>query len=146
MGRFRPARILWRRPGPRDLQAVDSYLESCDVDAFADRPVSQLSRGEKQRTWLAFCLAQEKRALLLNESLDASDFRARRSFFRVLAEVAAEGRMVVLATHDLGLAREFAGWVIVLDRGRVVYEELLTNCVEKSEPDSTAPDRARRGF
>ena len=54
--------------------------------------------------------------------MDALDFMTRRDFFQLLVSVAAEGRGVLLVTHDVGLAREFAGRIIVLSAGSVAYE------------------------
>ena len=121
-GRFRPDRGLWWDLTDPDREVVEKCLRRRDVDKLADRLMIHLSGGEKQRVWLSFCLAQEKPFLLLDESLDALDFRARRSFFQLLKKVIAEDRGVLLATHDLGLATEFADKIIVLDRGRAVYD------------------------
>jgi iron complex transport system ATP-binding protein len=122
LGRFRPARNLWWKLSPYDREAVEGYIRRCQVERLADRPVAQLSGGEKQRAWLAFSLAQEKEFLLLDEALDALDFVARRAFFRLLGDVVAGERGVLLTTHDLGLANEFASRIVILNAGRVTYE------------------------
>ena len=122
LGRFRPDRSLWWSIGDNDRRVIEGCLRRCQVEELADRPAEQLSGGEKQRVWLAFCLAQEKEFLLLDESLDALDFVARRSFFRLIGEVIQEGRGVLLVTHDLGLAAEFAGKIIILDHGQLIYD------------------------
>ncbi len=122
LGRFRPDRGLLGGLSSEDEEIVQHCIERCGVERFSDRPISQMSGGEKQRAWLAFCLAQEKEFLLLDEALDALDFLSRRTFFALLAEVAVEGHGVLLTTHDLGLAQEFASRIIVLNRGTVAYE------------------------
>jgi len=71
---------------------------------------------------LAFGLAQEKRFLLLDETLDGLDVFAKRSFFELLKQVASEGTGIVLTTHDLELVADYADKVIVLSSGKVVYE------------------------
>jgi len=122
LGRFRPDRGLWWSLEDRDRNVVEGCLRRCQVEELSVRPAEQLSGGEKQRVWLAFCLAQEKDFLLLDESLDALDFMARRSFFRLIGDVVQEGRGVLLVTHDLGLAAEFASKIIILDRGELAYD------------------------
>jgi len=122
LGRFRPGRRLWWGLNEGDRVALAACLGECRLEGLSARPVVQLSGGEKQRAWLAFALAQDKEFLLLDEALDALDFAARQAFFRLLSDVAAGGRGVLLATHDLGLATEFARKVIVLDGGRVAYD------------------------
>jgi iron complex transport system ATP-binding protein len=122
LGRFQPTRRLWWDLTPQDRQVVAQCLRRCQVDGAAERPVAQLSGGEKQRAWLAFALAQEKEFLLLDEALDALDLVARRTFFQLLVSIASEGRGVLLTTHDLGLASEYASRIIVLDGGRMTYD------------------------
>ena len=122
LGRFRPDGGLWWRLDEEDRNVVAACLSRCGIEGLATRTVRSLSGGERQRAWVAFCLAQEKGFLVLDEALDALDFMTRRDFFHLLVSVAAEGRGVLLVTHDVGLAREFAGRIIVLSAGSVAYE------------------------
>ena len=59
---------------------------------------------------------------MLDETLDGLDILAKQSFFKLLKELAAEGKGVLLTTHDLDLVTQFADRVIVLNDGRVSYE------------------------
>jgi len=122
LGRFRPEGRLWWRLDERDREVVAACIRRCGIEELADRSMRNLSGGERQRAWVAFCLAQEKEFLILDEALDALDFMIRRDFFRLLVSVAEEGRGILLVTHDVGLAREFAGKIIALNAGSVVYE------------------------
>jgi len=122
LGRFRPYGAVWRRRGKQDLVAVKSSLARCRAASLSERPVAELSGGEQQRAWLAFGLAQEKRFLLLDETLDGLDVFAKRSFFELLKQAASEGTGVVLTTHDMGLVADYADKVIVLSDGKVVYD------------------------
>jgi len=122
LGRFRPYGALWRRLSRQDRVAVNASLARCQLEALSKRLVEELSGGEHQRAWLAFGLAQEKRFLLLDETLDGLDVLVKKSSFELLKEVAAEGKGIVLTTHDLDLVTHFADKVIVLGSGKVVYE------------------------
>jgi len=122
LGRFRPYGALWRRLSRQDRVAVNTSLARCQLEALSERHVEELSGGEQQRAWLAFGLAQEKRFLLLDETLDGLDVLVKKSSFELLKEVAAEGKGIVLTTHDLDLVTHFADKVIVLGSGKVVYE------------------------
>lgn len=124
LGRFRPSLAMWRRPNEEDLAAVNSSLSRCRAVLLSERPVEELSGGEQRRAWLAFGLAQGKRFLLLDETLDGLDVFAKRAFFELLKEAASEGTGVVLTTHDLDLVGEYAEKVIVLSNGSVIYEGL----------------------
>lgn len=122
LGRFHPHRTLWWRLSDSDHKAVHAYLSKCQVEQLSERRVEKLSGGEQQRAWLAFGLAQEKRFLLLDETLDGLDVFAKRSFFKLLKEVAGEGKGVLLTTHDLDLVTQFADKVVVLGGGTISYE------------------------
>jgi iron complex transport system ATP-binding protein len=123
LGKFRPdKRTLWWRLSESEREAVHSYLARCHIEALSRRRVEELSGGEQQRAWLAFGLAQEKRFLLLDETLDGLDIIAKQSFFRLLKGIASEGKGVLLTTHDLDLVTQFADKVIVLNGGSVSYD------------------------
>ena len=122
LGRFHPYGALWWRLNDRDLDTVRSCLNLCQLDQLSKRRVDELSGGEQQRAWLAFGLAQEKRFLLLDETLGGLDVLAKQSFFKLLREIASEGKGVVLTTHDLELVADYADRVVVLNNGRVTYE------------------------
>ena len=122
LARFPPRSGFWWRPDDRDRAIVHSCLNLCHIDRLLHRRVDQLSGGEQQRAWLAFGLAQEKPFLLLDETLGGLDAPARKAFFGLLKHVAAQGKGVVLTTHDLELVADFADWAIVLAGGRVTYE------------------------
>lgn len=122
LGRFHPYGTLWRRLTEQDRAIVQASLVRCRMDRLSKRRVEGLSGGEQKRAWLAFGLAQNKRFLLLDETLDGLDLPAKRSFFRLLKELAAESRGVLLTTHDLELVTEFADTVVVMDRGGVKYD------------------------
>ena len=122
LGRFHPGKGWgWRLDEP-DRAAVAAAILQCGVGHLAERTFAGLSGGEKQRAWLAFCLAQEKGFLLLDESLASLDYAAKRAFFQFLATLTAKGRGVLLATHDLELASQFATKLLVIDGGAVVYD------------------------
>jgi len=122
LGRFNSRKALWWKLSPEDRGIVDACLRRCQVDRLRGRRVEELSGGEQRRAWLAFGLAQQRKYLMLDETLDGLDFEAKRSFFRVLKEAAEEGRGVVLTSHDLDLVTQFADRVVALVEGHVTYE------------------------
>lgn len=72
LGRF-PYQKWLQKPTEFDVQIVEQAMESTSVTQFAKQPVNSLSGGEKQRVWLAMCLAQQTPYLLLDEPLAALD-------------------------------------------------------------------------
>lgn len=115
-------RAFWSRLSAQERGSVQSCMTRCDVSQLSERRVEELSGGEQRRAWLAFALAQRKRFLLLDETLDGLDVLAKQSFFKLLKEVASEGKGILLTTHDLELVTHFADKVIVLSEGSVSYD------------------------
>lgn len=108
-----------RRPGAADRAAVDAALADTELTAFAERPLQQLSGGQRQRALLARALAGAARVLLVDEPTNALDPVHQLHTLRRLAELAHDGRGVLVVTHDLALAGQFADRVLLLDGGRV---------------------------
>lgn len=122
LGRFKPDRSLGWRVSEGDREVVQKCLSRCLADSLADRPFDQLSGGEKQRVWLSFCLAQQREFLLLDESLQKVDYSKKSLFFRMLADLASEGKGVVLITHDLQMAERYGQRLLVLKGGTLAYD------------------------
>ncbi len=122
LARFRPGNGLGWRLQESDHVAIDASLRRCDVDRLGGRTFRELSGGEKQRAWLAFCLAQGKKFIVLDESLAALDYPTRRAFFGLLSGLAEDGRAVILVTHDVELASQFATRILALRAGTLVYD------------------------
>jgi ABC-type phosphate transport system ATPase subunit len=89
---------------------------------YADREADRLSVGEQQRLMLARALALEPEVLLLDEPTNSLDPAATRSVEAIIAQAAASGIKVVMATHDLGQARRLAGNVLFLVDGRLIEQ------------------------
>ncbi len=123
MARFRPGKGLNWRLGSEDLHVVDECIAICGAEGFAERSFRQLSGGERRRAWLAFCLAQGREFLLLDEALTEIDFAAKSSLFALLKSLAAEhGKGVVLVTHDPDMALRYSDRFLVLQDGVLVYD------------------------
>ena len=119
MGRY-PHLGPWRSPGPADRRAVHEAMDRCDVADLVDRPTASLSGGERQRVLIARALAQQPRALVLDEPTASLDVRHEMGIFELLRELCAEGVTVLLVTHNLNLAARYADRLLMLDGGRAV--------------------------
>lgn len=107
------------RESATDREIVLDALKQCDVASLADRTIDTLSAGERQRVRLARALAQQPRALLLDEPTTNLDFGHEMQMFELIRQLADRGLAIVAVTHGLNLAATFADRVILLDRGRV---------------------------
>jgi iron complex transport system ATP-binding protein len=114
-----------------DVDAARAAVRRLDLADFADRDLSTLSGGERQRAILARALAQEARVLLLDEPTTALDAGRQQQVLELVDELRVEQGLTVLsAMHDLTLAGQYAGRVVLLAHGRVVAQgaarEVLT--------------------
>jgi iron complex transport system ATP-binding protein len=105
-----------------DRAAVSQALEATGVMAFADRPVTMLSGGERARVALARVLATQAQVVLADEPTMSLDPRHQFVVMDLLRKVARAGGAVLAVVHDLALAARYADRVLVLDRGRIVAE------------------------
>lgn len=95
-------RIGWfRRPGRADFDAAADALERVKMDHLAERPVGELSGGQRQRVLVARALALDPKLLLLDEPFTGLDMPTQELLLELFAGLAAEGRAVVMSTHDL---------------------------------------------
>lgn len=95
----------WRRPRPLDRAAVAAALAAVDLTERAGDPIGWLSGGQLQRAFVARALASEARILLLDEAFAGVDGPNTAELMALFARLAAAGRTVLVATHDLALTR-----------------------------------------
>lgn len=117
--------------GMGDHDVVREVLERLELSDFAQRPLATLSGGELQRAVLARALSQRASILVLDEPTAALDVGHQQQVLELVDEVRiADGLAVISAMHDLTLAAQFAGHLILLAGGRIVGEgrprEVLT--------------------
>ena len=102
-----------------DVAIARNALAQVGADHLADRWMDQVSGGEKQRVILARALAQQPLLLLLDEPTLHLDIGAQVDLLETLRRLAAENRYtVVVVTHELNLAGEYADQVVLLQRGK----------------------------
>ncbi|MFM8735161.1 MAG: metal ABC transporter ATP-binding protein [Pirellulales bacterium] len=109
-------RLGWfRRPGPRERTLARESLDRVGLADLAGRQIGRLSGGQQQRVFLARALAQQADVYFLDEPMAGVDVRSQERIFRVLAELRAEGRLVVVVHHDLRTAAEWFDRVALVD-------------------------------
>ena len=107
---------------PLARQRVAAAAELCGVTHLLERPTHALSGGEKARVALAGVLAMEPRIVLADEALSTLDPWIRLQVLAIFEQLVAQGKSILLATHDLHIVRTWAGRVIVMRAGQVVAD------------------------
>src|SRR5216117_3704281 len=112
---------LYRVPAASRAHRAAEVMQRLGIAEHARRPVRALSRGLAQRAAIARALIHEPRVLLLDEPFTGLDLAAAAEFRALLSQLRGAGRVVVLATHNVGEGAELATDVAFQRRGRFVY-------------------------
>ena len=121
-------RPWWRRPGRADRELALAALDRVGLGASGGTAFGDLSGGQRQRVFVARALVQDAPILLLDEPFSGVDRPSGELLEDLLGKLAAEGRGVLVATHDLEQARAWDR-VLCLNGGLVAFgppSEVLT--------------------
>jgi manganese/iron transport system ATP-binding protein len=125
MGRYGHMNFL-RMPSREDRRKVDSALQRVGLAALRKRQIGELSGGQKKRVFLARALAQEAPVLLLDEPFTGVDVNTESTIIALLREVRAEGRLMLVSTHNLVSLADFCDQAILLNGAVVAAGETKT--------------------
>lgn len=106
-------------PGEADLTLIRQAMDRTGVTELADRSITTLSSGERQRAMIARAIAQETPIVLLDEVTANLDLCHQLAVLELVQGLAQSGRLVVAAIHDLTLAARFCGRLVLLADGRI---------------------------
>jgi zinc transport system ATP-binding protein len=120
-GRLGHAGLL-RRGGGSDAAAVAAALDTVDLTALADEPVSRLSGGQQQRVLIARALAGQPEFLILDEPMAGLDATNQAALARTVERLVAAGGTVLIVLHEPGLLEPLLSRAVVLRGGRVVHD------------------------
>ena len=113
-------RMMGELRGVNDLErAVDRAIALVDLADAQHRPMDTYSRGMRQRMRLAATLVHDPEILILDEPLNGADPRQRMHFKRLLQQLAADGRSIVLSSHILEEVEELADTVLLIINGKL---------------------------
>ena len=124
-------RVVHRRDRREAEERGRELLARVGLADKADAYPDKLSGGQQQRVAIARALAYDPRLLLLDEITSALDPELVGEVLDLVGELAASGRTIVMATHEMGFARQVANTVCFLDGGTIIEsgsaEQVLTN-------------------
>src|SRR5690625_5890891 len=120
MGRYGHMNFL-RIPRRADRQAVTEALSRVDMSGYRYRQIGELSGGQKKRVFLARALAQDARVILLDEPFTGVDVTTEDAIIQLLQQLRAEGRLMLVSTHNLGSVPEVCDRAVLIKRTIFAY-------------------------
>ncbi|WP_335947182.1 MULTISPECIES: ABC transporter ATP-binding protein [Salipiger] len=113
-----PVTVLARDRGSVE-KAARGYLEKVGIGDKCDAYPAQLSGGQQQRAAIARALCMEPEALLFDEPTSALDPELEQEVVKVIKDLAAEGRTMIIVTHDMKMAHDVSDHVVFLHQGLI---------------------------
>jgi len=113
MGRYGHMGFL-RRPRRADHEAVDQALRRVNMQDYRKRQIGELSGGQRKRVFLARALAQDGQVILLDEPFTGVDVKTEEQIIALLRDLRAEGRVMLVSTHNLGSVPEFCDRAVLV--------------------------------
>ena len=109
-------------PKDQAIAKAEALLARVGVGHRKDVYPAQLSGGEQQRVAIARALAVEPELMLFDEPTSALDPELVGEVLKVMKDLAAEGRTMIVVTHEMGFAREVSNYTLFLHQGKVIEE------------------------
>lgn len=141
--------------GPRNLRVspdeiisrTGRLLDLVRLRDEAERYPFSLGRGQRQKLAVASVLAMEPRILIVDEPTTGLDWQGGEAMMRLMRELHAGGRTIVIITHDMNIVAEFADRAVVMAGGRIVADgtpaEVFSQDAALLEADLRAPQAFR---
>ena len=137
MGRYGHMGFL-KIPNYNDYEIVKDSLKKVGMLELGNRQISELSGGQRKRVFLARALAQQSEIILMDEPFTGIDVNTEEEIMELLRAMKAEGKVMLISTHNLGSVPEFCDRTILLNKTvlaegettKVFTQENLTNAFE----------------
>lgn len=113
------------------LASFDAMAKNFDLDL--DQRIKNLSKGGQAKVALALSMAHQPELLILDEPTSGLDAIVRRHFLESMIDIAAQGRTVLLSSHQIGEVERVADWVAVVRKGQLVACDELANLKARFE-------------
>jgi ABC-2 type transport system ATP-binding protein len=111
--------------------AIDQACQRIDLGPALQRPLAELSKGWRQRAWLAQAILHEPQVLVLDEPTDGLDPNQKEVVRRLVREMAVD-RTIVLSTHILEEAEELCDRVVIMANGCLIADDPVTTLLDAS--------------
>lgn len=120
MGRY--GHMNWLRiPSTEDFDIVKQSLDRVGMGTYSERQIGELSGGQKKRVFLARALAQKSEIILLDEPFTGIDVKSEDEIVLLLSNLRKEGKVILIATHNLGSVPEFCNQTILINKTVIAF-------------------------
>lgn len=120
MGRY--GHMNWLRiPSTEDFDIVKQSLDRVGMGSYSERQIGELSGGQKKRVFLARALAQKSEIILLDEPFTGIDVKSEDEIVLLLSNLRKEGKVILIATHNLGSVPEFCNQTILINKTVIAF-------------------------
>lgn len=127
-----PFKNIFAPINKRDILVVDEVIKLIGLENFKKRKMSSLSGGEKQRVYLAMCLAQEPEVLIMDEPTNHLDLYFQFELLSLIKEINIKKNITVICIlHDLNQAIKVSDEVILLKDKKVYKQGNIKECFTK---------------
>lgn len=135
-GRF-PYLAYPRRYRQEDHRIASEALKKMGIGDLAERSLTTLSGGQRQKVYIAMALAQDTPVILLDEPNTFLDIAHQLQLMDQAGTLASAGKTVVLVLHDLAMALEYGDSLAVLSEGKCLFqgnpeETFLSGCLDRA--------------
>jgi iron complex transport system ATP-binding protein len=121
----------------KDLTIAMKAMEWTKIVPLSERPIDELSGGERKRVFIARALAQEPEVILLDEPTANLDIHHQIDFLDLILALNRErGLTIVMASHDMNIASEFCDRLILLQKGRIYKMGLPEQVITRENIES----------
>ncbi len=115
----------------KENNKLEQILEKLNIQQLREKNPRDLSVGERQRIAIATILVSNLKILMLDEPTRGLDYELKESLGELLTQIKKEGTTILIVTHDVEFAAEYADNIILIDKGTVIGNgnkyEMLTN-------------------
>lgn len=116
-----------------DIEYVEKALADTNIKDIENKYLTELSGGERQKAYVAMVLAQNTRAVILDEPTTYMDMQYSKEFMTLLENLKLKNKKTVMAVmHDINTALEKADNILLLYEGKVVFYGTAEECKDSS--------------
>lgn len=121
-----------------DKDFILGAMAMTGIEELAEKPLTQISGGERQKAYIAMVLAQNTRVIALDEPATYMDMPYEKELMLLLRKIVTERKKTVLAVmHNINAAMEYAHYIAVMDGGRLVFYGSAEECKDKEIIEKT---------